>query len=69
MRFGEHPYDYAYLEKRASAIECNLEYWQINELVIKNDFMGSYEQADAIALMDFGLGKIQGLSPETYYPG
>jgi hypothetical protein len=46
------PYDMAYVEKESIAIECNLEYWQINEKVIKNDFMSSYEQADAIALMN-----------------
>jgi hypothetical protein len=45
------PYDMCYLEKESSAVECNIDYWQINELVIKNDFMGSYEQADAISLM------------------
>jgi hypothetical protein len=46
------PYDYAYLEKQSVAVECNLEYWQINERVIKNDFLGSQEQADAISLLE-----------------
>jgi hypothetical protein len=46
------PYDYAYIEKQSIAAECNLEYWQLNERIIKNDFLGTQEQADAIALLE-----------------
>ncbi|MDD5640152.1 MAG: hypothetical protein PHX53_00780 [Syntrophales bacterium] len=46
------PYDYAYLEKESVAIEEGLEYWEENERVIKNDFLGSYEQADSLAILE-----------------
>lgn len=46
------PYDYAYLEKESTAIEEGLEYWEINEKQIKNDFIGSYDQADALAIIE-----------------
>ncbi len=46
------PYDFVYLEKQSIAVECDLEYWQENERVIKNDFLGTQEQADAIALLE-----------------
>jgi hypothetical protein len=46
------PYDYVYREKQSTAMECGIEYWQINEKVIKNDFLGTQEQADAVALLE-----------------
>jgi hypothetical protein len=46
------PYDYVYLEKQSIAIECNLPYWLENERQIKNDLLGTQEQADAIALLE-----------------
>ncbi len=44
------PYDMAYLEKESIALEEGLEYYQENELRIENDFIGSHEQADAVAI-------------------
>ncbi len=49
--WGTH-YDYVYLKSRRSLSECNIPYWQENERVIKNDFLGTQEQADAIALLE-----------------
>ncbi len=46
------PYDYAYLEKESTAIEDGLEYWEENQKEIKMDFIGSYEQADYLALIE-----------------
>ncbi|RJR37194.1 MAG: hypothetical protein C4567_13145 [Deltaproteobacteria bacterium] len=46
------PYDYAYLEKTATAIEEGLNYWEENEKEIKNDFLGTYEQADNLAIRE-----------------
>ena len=46
------PYDYAYLEKESIAIEEGLDYWEENEKAIKNDFLGSYEQADSLAILE-----------------
>jgi hypothetical protein len=43
------PFDYAYLEKKSIAIEDGLEYWLENNLDIKNDFIGTHDQADIIA--------------------
>jgi hypothetical protein len=53
------PYDFVYLEKQSIAVECNLEYWQENERVIKNDFLGTQGQADAIALLELIWEKSQ----------
>jgi hypothetical protein len=46
------PYDFVYLEKQSIAIEDGLEYWQENELEIRNDFIGSQDQADSVALTE-----------------
>jgi len=46
------PYDYAYLEKQSVAIEEGLEYWLENEKEIKNDFIGTHDQADTIAVIE-----------------
>jgi len=46
------PYDMAYLEKRAIAIVDGLEYWEENEKKIENDFIGTQEQADAVAMLE-----------------
>jgi len=46
------PYDYAYLEKQSVAIEEGLEYWLENEKEIKNDFIGTHDQADTIAVTE-----------------
>jgi hypothetical protein len=44
------PYDLAYVEKTAIAMEDGLDYWEEVELKIQNDFLGSPEQASAIAV-------------------
>ncbi len=46
------PYDYAYLEKKSIAIEDGLDYWLENNLDIKNDFIGTHDQADIIAMTE-----------------
>ncbi|MHB9075245.1 MAG: hypothetical protein ACYC6G_17195 [Desulfobaccales bacterium] len=46
------PYDYAYLEQDSTAIEDGIDYWEQNKLEIKNDFVGSYEQADTLAITE-----------------
>jgi len=46
------PYDYAYLEKQSVAIEEGLEYWLENEKEIKNDLIGTHDQADTIAVTE-----------------
>ena len=46
------PYDYAYLEKKSVAIEDGLEYWLENEKEIKNDFIGTHDQADTVAVTE-----------------
>jgi hypothetical protein len=46
------PYDYCYQEQKSIAIQCNLNYWEENPKDIKNDFLGSYDQADAVALTE-----------------
>jgi len=46
------PYDYAYLEKKSIAIEDGLDYWLENDLDIKNDFIGTHDQADIIAMTE-----------------
>jgi hypothetical protein len=43
------PYDMAYLEKRTIAIVNGIEYFEENEMDIKNDFIGIHALADAIA--------------------
>jgi len=44
------PYDLCYLEKTVVAQEEGLEYWQEVELEIKNDFIGTAAQAEALGL-------------------
>ena len=46
------PYDYAYLEKTSIAMEDGLDYWLENEKEIKNDFIGTHDQADTIAVTE-----------------
>lgn len=46
------PYDYAYLEKTSIAMEDGLDYWLENEKEIKNDFIGTHDQADIIAVTE-----------------
>lgn len=53
------PYDYAYLEKQSVAIEDGLEYWQENEKEIKNDFIGTHDQADKVAVTELVWEKTQ----------
>ena len=45
-------YDMAYCEKQSVAVEDGLEYWEENQKEIKNDFLGSYEQADSVAMTE-----------------
>jgi hypothetical protein len=46
------PYDYAYLKKESLAVECNINYWEEVEKQLDNDFLGSHDQADAVALTE-----------------
>ena len=46
------PFDYAFLEKTSIAQEDGLDYWMENEKEIKNDFIGTHDQADTIALTE-----------------
>lgn len=46
------PYDYAYLEKTSIAMEDGLDYWLENEKEIENDFIGTHDQADTIAVTE-----------------
>jgi len=46
------PFDYVYLERQSIAIEDGLNYWEENEKEIKNDLIGSYEQADTLAITE-----------------
>ena len=54
------PYDYAYLEKKSVAIEDGLAYWLENNLDLKNDFIGTHDQADIIAMTELIWQKCQG---------
>jgi len=54
------PYDYAYLEKKSIAIEDGLDYWLENNLDLKNDFIGTHDQADIIAMTELIWQKCQG---------
>lgn len=58
------PFDMAYVEKRSIAIENGIPYWDEIEKEIKNDFIGSYDQADTIALAELIFEKSSGL-PRT----
>jgi len=53
------PYDYAYLEKMSIAMEDGLDYWRENEKEIKNDFVGTHDQADTIAVTELVWEKSQ----------
>jgi hypothetical protein len=44
------PFDYVYLKKQSIAILDGLEYWEENVNEIKNDFIGSHDQADIVAI-------------------
>ena len=46
------PYDYAYVQEESLAIEDGLNYWQENEKQISNNFLGSYDQADSLAVTE-----------------
>lgn len=46
------PFDMAYVEKKTIAVENGLSYWEENELEIKNDFIGSWDQADSVAVTE-----------------
>jgi len=55
------PYDMAYLEKETIAIEDGLEYWEENEKEIKNDFIGTQEQADKVAVTELVWEKVSSM--------
>jgi hypothetical protein len=46
------PYDLVYLEKESVAVEYGLEYWEEVEKEFQNDFIGSHDQADAVAVKE-----------------
>jgi hypothetical protein len=46
------PYDYAYKEQQSVAIQQGLRYWEENETEITNDFLGSFTEADALAMKE-----------------
>lgn len=54
------PYDMAYLEKRSIAVEYGLAYYEENEKEIKNDFIGSHDQADSVAVTELIFEKSSG---------
>jgi hypothetical protein len=54
------PYDMAYLEKRSIAVEAGLQYYEENEEQIRNDFIGSHDQADTVALTELIYQKSSG---------
>jgi hypothetical protein len=54
------PYDYCYQEQKSIAVECNLNYWEENPMDINNDFLGSYDQADAVAYTELAWQKSRG---------
>jgi hypothetical protein len=54
------PYDLAYLEKRSIAVEYNIPYYEENEKEIKNDFIGSHDQADTVAVTELIFEKSSG---------
>lgn len=43
------PFEYAFLEKKSIAQEDGLDSWEIVELEIKNDFIGTFDQADTVS--------------------
>ncbi|MCL4504175.1 MAG: hypothetical protein M1438_20310 [Deltaproteobacteria bacterium] len=54
------PYDFAYCEKRSIAVQEGLKYWEENQEEIKNDFIGSFDQADAVAVTELIFQKSMG---------
>jgi len=46
------PFDYVYPERRTIAIKEGIEFWQEVEKEIKNDFIGSWDQADKLAVIE-----------------
>jgi len=54
------PYDLAYLEKKSIAVEQGLDYYEENEKEIRNDFIGSHDQADSVAVTELIFEKSSG---------
>jgi hypothetical protein len=54
------PYDYVYLEKQSIAIEADLDYWLENEKEIRNDFVGTHDQADTVAVTELIWERVMG---------
>lgn len=46
------PFDMVYLEKQTIAVVDGLDYWDINELKIQNDFIGVHNWADVVAVTE-----------------
>lgn len=46
------PFDMSYVEKKSIAIVEGIQYYEENELEIKNDFIGTFEWADAVAITE-----------------
>lgn len=46
------PFDYAFLEKQAIAMLCELEFWEEKELNIRNDFVSTQARADEFAVTE-----------------
>lgn len=44
------PFDYAFLEKQAVAMLCELQFWEEKELNIRNDFISTESRAHELAL-------------------
>lgn len=47
------PYDYAYLQKTSTAVQAGIQSYEENELAIENNFLGSFDQADTIAINEW----------------
>ena len=58
------PYDYAYLELKATALVDGLEYWEENEKEVKNDFLGSQDRVDALAMLEL-TWEVSSANPRT----
>jgi hypothetical protein len=54
------PYDMVYLKKKSIAVQQGLEIWEEIDKEIKNDFIGSHEQADAVAVTEWIYEQSQG---------
>lgn len=46
------PYDLVYLEREQIAVEDGVNYWEENEVKLENDFIGTQEAAEAIAISE-----------------